>query len=114
MTIRCIEKLLKENDTALLRERRAADRKPFARPVTITTGRNQKVVHEAFSKDISTNGIALISRENWSDGSRVALTIHTLTDRELARVTAEARWTKPFGNGWYLTGWRFLAETKLS
>ena len=110
MKIACVAKLLKDNETAMLRERRAVDRKPFARPVTIECGKDQSEIHDAFSRDISPIGIGIISRVNFRERTRAYLTVHTIVRQEQTRVLAEVRWTKPFGKGWYLTGWHFLEE----
>ena len=108
MAIECVEQLLRENQTALLRERRAADRKPFVRPVKITTERERAEVHDAFSRDISAQGIGLISRVEWQPKAIAIIKIHRLTGREVS-IRAEARWSKPYGDGWFVTGWSFLS-----
>ena len=105
----CIEKLLKENETVLLRERRVAERKSFTRPVTIAAGKDRDELHEAFSRDISPIGIGIISRVNWPERTRAELTIQTISSRERVHVFAEVRWTKPFGTGWFVTGWHFVS-----
>ena len=111
MKIECVAKLLKDNETAMLRERRAVDRKPFARPVTIESGKSPDEIHEAFARDISPLGIGIISRVNWRERTRACLSIHTVVRNEQTRLLAEAKWTKPFGKGWYLTGWHFIQES---
>lgn len=109
MALASIQQLMKEHEAELLRERRSADRKPFVRPVVIATGRNHETLHEGFSRDISQIGIGMVTRTQWTMGTHAMLTIHSLTKR-VARVSAEVRWCQEYGEGWYLSGWRFLGE----
>ena len=104
-----IQRLLKEVQAAQLRERRSVDRKPFVRPVEIAAGRNRSELHDAFSRDISIQGIGLISRVEWPEATMARLKIHSLDGKEVA-VNAKVRWCQPYGHGWYLAGWTFLDE----
>ena len=108
MAIACVDQLLRENQSALLRERRGSDRKPFVRPVKVITGRDQNESHDGFSRDISAQGIGVISRVQWQPHTIATIKIHRLRGREVA-VRAEARWSEPFGDGWYSSGWSFLS-----
>ena len=108
MTIACVDQLLKENQAALLRERRSNNRKPFVRPVKIIAGRDHSESHDGFSRDISAQGIGVISRVQWQPQAIAIIEIHQLQGSDVA-VRAEARWSEPFGDGWYSTGWRFLS-----
>lgn len=103
-----IDRLLKENETIRLREKRAADRRPFVRPVTIRLVRSREEIHEAFSRDISSMGLGVIGRQEWPQGTRAELKVHAVVHQQPFMVTADARWTESFGSGWYLTGWRFV------
>ena len=107
MAIACVDQLLRENQTALLCERRANVRKPFVRPVKVVTGYDQNESHDGFSRDISAQGIGVISRVQWQPKTIATIKIHRLRGSEVA-VRAEARWSEPYGDGWYLAGWLFL------
>ena len=107
MAIASVEFLLKENEAELLADRRSVRRTPFTRPVQIASGRNQSQLHEGFSRDISSVGIGIICGVEWPDGTVVRLTIHSVKAKPIV-VEAEARWSQPYGDGWYLTGWAFL------
>jgi hypothetical protein len=109
MLLAGIERLLKENETTLMRERRSQDRKPFLRPVTIVCGRDHQESHIGFSRDLSQVGIGLISPEVFQPKSVATLKIHSLFHKEVI-VSAEVRWCEPFGDGWYVSGWSFLRE----
>jgi len=105
MALAGIQQLVKENEMALLRERRSAERKPFVRPVTITTG--QEETHHAFSRDFSLQGISVVCDTPWPVSTIAALTIHSLEGKHV-KVKAEVRWCNPYGEGWYNVGWVFL------
>ena len=100
-----VEQLLKESEVALLSERRASPRKPFARPVLITHGRNG--TFPGFSRDISDFGIGVIDQSEWESGTIADIEIHSLFGRNVT-VRAEARWCDQYGKGFYVTGWYFL------
>ena len=108
MTIACVEQLLREMQGELLRERRACDRKPFVRPIKFVTVRVQGESHDGFSRDISAQGIGVISRVQWQPNAIATIKIHRLKGKEVA-VKAEARWSEPYGDGWFVTGWSFLS-----
>ena len=103
-----IEFLLKEYETEMLRDRRAVRRKPFVRPVIIQTGRNRDEIHHVFSRDISSVGIGVISQVKWKDNTVARISIESINGKRTATVDAQARWTQPYGEGWYITGWKFL------
>ncbi len=104
-----IDRLLKERQMFVLRERRSVGRQPFVRPVTIVAARTgQKVA--AFSRDISPHGIAVISKIAWKDSTLATLRIHSLLGDDV-ELESRVRWTDPFGLGWYVTGWHFLEAT---
>lgn len=109
MALAGIQRLIKEVQASQLRERRAVDRKPFVRPVQITTEKSPDEPEQGFSRDISLHGIGVIGKTEWRDSSIATLVIHSLDGRNVT-VKAEVRWCKPYGNGWYLTGWSFLGE----
>ena len=109
MTLTSIQQLMKENEVSLIRERRSADRKPFVRPIVIATGRNHDTLQDAFSRDISSNGMGIVTSTEWTVGTRAVLTIHSLS-KHTVRVSAEVRWCQEYGSGWYLSGWNFLGE----
>ena len=109
MALASIQRLMKEHEAELLRERRSAHRKSFVRPIAIATGRNHDTLCDGFSRDISPIGIGLVTRTEWTMGTRAILTIHSLA-KHVVRVSAEARWCQKYGEGWYLSGWRFLSE----
>jgi hypothetical protein len=108
MAIEVIERLLREIQAVNLRERRSVDRKPFCRPVKVIIGRDEDNAYEAFSRDLSSRAMGLISRHEFQPNTIATIQIHALQGRDLT-VKAELRWCRPFGEGWFDSGWSFLA-----
>jgi hypothetical protein len=101
-----IESLLREQQTTILRDRRAVDRQPFVRPLQIVPIRAGKPL-SGFSRDVSRHGVSVILNEPISTGTIATLQIHSLYGPPL-ELRAEVRWCDPFGEGWYSSGWYFL------
>jgi hypothetical protein len=107
MGIETVDRLLREIEAESLRERRSVDRKPFARPLKIFIGRDRENADEAFSRDLSARAMGVISRREFQPNTIATIQIHAVTGQDLA-VRAELRWCRPYGRGWYLSGWSFL------
>lgn len=102
-----IDRLLKERQATILRERRSIERQPFVRPVAISSQRLGETDIKGFSKDMSQHGIAVITTCDWATGTLATLHVHSLFGAHVT-VRGEARWTEPYGEGWYITGWHFV------
>jgi hypothetical protein len=102
------DRLLREQIPAA-RERRAVERKPFVRPVTVFVGPNDARGTTAFSKDLSPLGIAIVGDVSWQVGQIATIEIHSLLGQPV-RVRCEVRWCERYGKGWYVSGWQFLLE----
>ena len=92
-----------------MRERRAAERQPFVRPVEIALGRNRDVVMKAMSNTISHLGIGVVHDVPIDVGRIAVLTILRMHETPL-RVRAECRWCNEYSSQWYASGWKFIAE----
>ena len=103
--IREVDALLSEAQRAKLTERRTEPRHPFVRPVVITVGRDPGT--QAFSKDLSKQGIGVVTDQEYPERTIAVLTIHSTTSHPV-HLKCELRWSDPFGKGWYLTGWKFI------
>jgi hypothetical protein len=100
-----VTKLLDEARQAENSDRRVAPRQPYFQPVTIVTqDRKQKL--SAFSREISSSGIGLLHYMPIMPGE-VTLTISSPVGTAF-RVRTEIVWCRPCGEGWYLSGGRFL------
>lgn len=104
-----VESMVKE-EVAASRERRSAHRVPFVRPVIVQLDGEAQPFY-SFSKNISSSGIGLIIRLAPPSGTVAKLSIQRLKGVP-TNVRAEIRWAEPFGEGWYLTGWKFLSQVR--
>jgi hypothetical protein len=102
-----IDKLILEAQRAKLIERRTEPRHPFVRPVQMYLGKEAAVL--AFSKDMSKQGIGVITDMELEAGTIAVLTIHS-TSHTPVTLKCELRWSDKFGKGWFLTGWKFLSS----
>lgn len=100
-----IDRLLMEIQRSKYTERRTEPRQAFARPVQIHLPQGPTL--KAFSKDLSSQGIGVISETSFQVGSLATLEIHS-TQSDPVLLRAEARWCDAYGKGWYLVGWKFV------
>jgi hypothetical protein len=107
---RVVDRLLKE-DESCEHERRSVHRTPLVRPVTVLVAGDEERKLLGFSKNISPLGIGLILEAPLAVETIAKLSIHSLINRPV-HIRSEVRWCKPFGNDWYLTGWRFITEVR--
>ncbi len=103
-TDQTIERWLKEASIANSYNKREHTRYPFFRAVTVNIGVPHETEIFAFSRDISPNGIGLLHRVNLPS-QQLNLTIQTIGGT-FVTFQAELAWTKPYGNGWHLSGMR--------
>ena len=101
-----IDRLLRERQTTALRDRRAADRQPFVRPVQLELPRHEKFL-QGFSRDVSLRGMSLITAHPIGIGVVGVLHIHSVLGACVS-LRAEARWCEDFGRDWFVSGWGFL------
>lgn len=110
MTMSAVDTLLREQQATVLRERRAVDRQPFVRPLQITPTRGGDSLF-GFSRDVSRNGISIITSEPLTPGTMALLQIHSTFGPQL-EIRAQVRWCDSFGAGWFTSGWFFLEGTE--
>lgn len=92
-------------------ERRFSDREAFFRPVDMAVSENGYVRrYSCFSRDVSPNGIGLLHNMSVAPQEQVILTIHSPSLGPV-RVWSEVVWCESCGEGWYLSGLRFLEIT---
>jgi hypothetical protein len=87
-------------------DQRVSQRYPFFRPVTITIGGCGGKKVSAFSRDISPSGIGLLHSMPL-DTDRLRLSI-PWTEGHPLEIRTDIRWCAPAGEGWYLSGGRFV------
>jgi hypothetical protein len=103
---RAIEGLLSEDSNFDRTEHRSAHRDHLVRSVDVKL-RDCGTAIAAFSRNVSANGIGLITHESISDRTFAVLTISKLTGNDVS-ILAECRWCKPYGRNWHLSGWQFI------
>ncbi len=87
-------------------ERRAEKREPFFHTITLVRGQDQRRQFTCFSRDIAASGIGLLHCMAVEPGE-VVLTIPSKTCGDV-RIRSEIVWCRPCGEGWYLSGARFV------
>ncbi len=107
MIMQTVTTLLKEHEFELMTERRSTNRRAFVRPMQITSLRQEPVQCQAFTRDISPEGIGIVCDLAWRPFQRATLSVHSLRGKDVM-FNAEVRWCEPFGKNWYLVGWSFL------
>lgn len=103
-----VEQILDEETRGRIGERRDSSRQQFCRPLLIQPRDNQECTINALSRDISGAGIGVISIDGFEPGSMARIEISRHQGLPSV-VLAECRWCDPFGTGWYLSGWNFVA-----
>ena len=106
-----------ENVLVLLREfkeeehddQRDSDRFPLVRPVRIMMG--DQIIDNAFSRDISLQGVGTISMAEFTPGQVAFVAVHSLEQNDVV-VEAKVAWSQPYGYGWFATGWQILSDVK--
>jgi hypothetical protein len=87
-------------------ERRAEKREPFFAPVLLSLPYEGARQFTVYSRDVSATGIGLLHFMSLERGA-VVLSIPS-GSRGKVRVLSEIVWCQPCGDGWYLSGARFL------
>lgn len=103
-----LDQIMTEVQRAKYRERRTDMRESFARPVSVYIGDEEPLT--TFSKNVSRQGIAIVSRREFTAGEVATLRIHSLERQHLC-FHCEVRWSDPYGDGWYISGWKFMCST---
>lgn len=107
MIMDTVTQLLKEHEFELMADRRSTNRRSFVRPVSVKSFRQESLECQAFTRDISPEGVGMVCNRPFNPFQRAALSIHSLRGKDVT-FNAEVRWCEPFGKSWYLVGWSFL------
>ena len=102
-----IDEILLEN-ARYKRELRSFHREPLVCPVVVYF--NEDIIEEqhCVSRNISPAGISLISSFEFDESQIASLDIYRISKSTSARIVAECRWSKPFGERYWMSGWQFL------
>ena len=87
-------------------ERRSEKRNPFFSPVQIARAEDGLRHFSCFSRDISPGGISLLHSMPIEPGE-VVLTIPSKLCGKV-RIRSEVVWCQPCGEGWFISGAKFL------
>lgn len=107
-----IDEIIREN-ARYKRELRSFHREPLVCPVIISFDDEESEEQHCVSRNISPAGISLISSFEFKQGVVAPLEIYRLTKlKSTPRIVAECRWSKPFGEEYWMSGWQFLRLQK--
>lgn len=101
-----VEQLLREDARFDELERRSLHRDTLVRPVTVADADSGEVIG-GVSRNISQMGVCLLTRKPMPDRKIARISIHRL-ETGPAVFLAECRWSRPFGCGWFMSGWNFI------
>jgi hypothetical protein len=87
-------------------ERRADKRESFFQPITLVLEDDPRRRYSCFSRDISATGIGLLHCMALEAGE-VVLTIPNKSQGNV-RIRSKIVWCRPCGEGWFLSGARFV------
>jgi hypothetical protein len=88
-------------------ERRGCQREPFLAPVFIQPKGDSGPSLTAFSRDVSSDGIGLLHAFPLDLTETVVV---FLDSNQKIRLKVSIAWCKPFGEGWFVSGGRFVAR----
>ena len=89
-------------------DRRGAARYPFFRPVRLSADSGDVGPHQAFTRELSITGVGLLHNIPLQLG-KVLVAIHH-SEGACTAIPTEILWCRPCGDGWYLSGGRFLFD----
>ena len=105
---RVVDDILLEN-SRYKRELRSFQREDLVCPVIVSFAEslNMEAQH-GVSRNISAAGISIISSVEFAERLQGIMDIYRLKKTPSAKIIAECRWCKPFGEMYWMSGWRFL------
>ncbi len=95
---------IKAEDARYRSEQRSSERERIMIPIVLS--REEGDVTHAFSRNISTDGICLVTTEPISEGTFANMLL-SCSDGHISEVTAHCRWTEAFGAAHCISGWQF-------
>ena len=108
--VAAVENLFDEDRQFERTERRFSIREQFSRPVTVKLN-DKDEVYDVFSKNISFEGIGIISKNEFPQGAEAKIEIYSSNSVNPV-IVSKLAWCKPFGKGWYISGWRFVTAVR--
>lgn len=87
-------------------ERRTSHRDQLVRPVRIELSEDCHPL-VAVTRNISTHGICVLTDRVIAEGVTARISVHCLESGPTLFL-ADCRWGRPYGIGWYISGWHFV------
>lgn len=103
---RIVHELLREDLNFDRTDNRSTHRDTIVRPVVIDFRDCDETI-AAVSRNISANGIGLITDKPIDNQTVAILRISKLTGKD-ETILSECRWSKAYGANWFLSGWQFI------
>ena len=86
-------------------ENRSVHRDQLVRPLRLEIRETEQTL-EGFSRNISAAGIGVITGQAIASGATAVIEIERLKGGP-AKIIAECRWCKSYGENWFISGWQF-------
>lgn len=103
-----VEQLIKKinsEDNRYERELRSVHREKVIIPADVVFDDDDMLT--AFTRNLSVKGACILSGREIERGIRATLKLYRLSQSP-SSVYAECRWSKPFGDRYWVSGWQFL------
>lgn len=108
--VKAVEKLFDEDRQFERAERRISFREAISRPCRIRLSGKDEIIN-GFTKNISFEGVGVITHESFQGDEEAKIEIHSSHDTNPV-IFSRLAWCKPFGDGWYVSGWRFVTAVR--
>ena len=90
------------------RELRSAHREKIVIPIDISRGAE---IAYGFTRNLSPQGACVIAFQQFAESGKAKISLYRLGGKRSC-VVAECRWCKPYGTGYFLSGWQFQGLTR--
>ena len=102
---RAVKDLLAADASFDRNETRSVHRDQLVRHLRLEIRETEQML-EGFSRNISVAGIGVITDQAITSGTTAVMEIQRLKGTP-ARIVAECRWCKSYGENWFISGWQF-------
>lgn len=104
-----VERLIKQIDiehSRYERDLRSIQREKIVLPVEMKFMNGDPDVF-AITRNLSPAGVCIIANEPFGERMLSKMRLHRLNDSK-SEIIAECKWCRPFGTGFWMSGWQFL------
>ena len=103
---RVVNRLIAEDTQYDQRENRSSLRHKFIRAVDLQLRESGRDL-TAFSRNLSADGIGVITNEFVPEGEMAVISIAQLGPGKVL-LLGKCKWCKSYGDNWFLSGWQFI------